>query len=1112
MEAAMRPPTLHIRLLGDFSLVYGDVPITAVNTPRLHSLLAYLVLHRDAPQLRQPLAFLFWPDTSEAQARTNLRQLFHQLRRALPDADRFLNADANTMGWRLDAAFQFDVAEFERALAVADAAEQADDQRVALEHAAQLYRADLLPNCYDDWIVPARERLHLGYRQALAQLIVLLEARRDYAAAIGHAQHLLQDDPLDEVAYRDLMRLLTLNNDRTGALRVYQTCVTNLQRELGVEPSQPTREAYEQLLRLDSPGSSTLQRQTMRDPGQPLINRQREWEQLRAAWRQASAGAPGFALITGEAGIGKSRLGEELLAWAEQQGIGVAKTRCYAAEGQLSLAPASDWLRSDVLRPYLARLATVWRSEVSRILPELLVEQPDLPPYEPMTEYGQRQRFFQALTHAVFAAPQPLLLLIDDLQWCDQETIEWLHFLLRFDQHARMLVVGTARAEEVPPHHPLRALLVHLRSTVHVAELVLQPLDAAETAQLATHVAGRELDEASAMRLYRETEGNPLFVVETVRAGVGASSQAPEGEQPGLSRPLSLTSDAHFLPPRVYAVIAGRLAQLSEDARELAKLAAAIGRPFSLDLLLDASHADENSAVRALDELWQKRIVREQGANNYDFTHDKLREVAYAEISAPQRYLLHRRIAQTLERTTDDDLAPVSGQIASHYERAGMVEQAIPHYQRAAVVAQRLYANEDAISLLSRGLTLLEQLSPSAQRDAQELSLQLALAPLYRMTKGWTSPEVEHVLARALALCDTVGDDTQRAQVCYGLQSLYVTQARLEKVQLVSDDLHELYQRTHGTSPPLVAEMMLTGSHLHLGRLTDASAEFEQMIATHDPTQLQRIVEEQGWNYAVHARAWHAHALWLLGYPQAALRRGHDAVRLAHDLAQPFNQALAAAYLALLHQLCAVEATARAQAEQALALTTEYKAPYYRAWSAILVSFALACEQPDAPAIAQLRQSIAAFTATGARLRLPYYLGLLAQACGRAGRAEEGLAASDEAMVVSRAHNERWWDAELHRLRGDLLLGGGAQAHEAEAAYLRAIEIARAQQARALELRAATSLARLWRASARADDARRLLDEVYAWFSEGFETPDLQAAQQLLTQLLCIAPSCSHSD
>jgi predicted ATPase/DNA-binding SARP family transcriptional activator len=1059
-------PTLHIRLLGHFSMVYGDELLAGINTPRLHSLLAYLILHRAAPQLRQHLAFLFWPDTSEAQARTNLRQLLHQLRRALPDADRYLHADASSLCWRADAAWDLDVARFERALAAADAAANEEDQCSALERAADLYRADLLPGCYDEWIVPERARLRQLHRHALARLINLLETRRNYAATIAYAQRLSHDDPLDEGAYRDLMRLHALNNDRASALRVYHTCVAALQRELGVEPSQPTRDAYERLLRRDSVIGAP-ERPSMRDAALPLVGRVREWEHLRAAWRHASTGEPGFVLITGEAGIGKSRLSEELLAWAERQGVGVAKTRSYAAEGQLSLAPVTDILRSDVLQPHLGQLDTIWRTEVSRILPELLVEQPDLPAYEPISDYGQRQRFFEALARAMLVAPQPLVLFVDDLHWCDQETIEWLHFLLRFDHHARMLVVGTVRTEEVSPQHPLRALLRHLHSTVHVTELALQPLDAAETAKLAAHIAGRELDLGVTMRLFGETQGNPLFVVETVRAGVGSfelhEQRAEIHNAPGEHRsalPSERSTQNLQVPPRVYAVIAGRLAQLSASAREVTELAAAIGRPFTLDLLVEAGHADEDHVVRALAELWQKRIVREQDTNSYDFTHDKLREIAYAETSAPQRRLLHRRIAQALERTADAD-ASVNGQIAAQYERAGMAKQAMPYYQRAAIAAQRLYANDDAISLLGRGLALLEYLPPGPQRDVQELHLQLALAPLYRMTKGWTSPEVETVLGRALALCDTVGDDTQRAQVSYGLQSLYVVQAKLEKVQLVSDDLHRLYQRTRGTQPPLVAEMMLTGSRLHLGRLAEASAKFEQMIATHDPPQLQRIVEEQGWNYAVHARAWHAHALWLLGDTQQALERGSDAVRLARDLGQPFNQAVAAAYLAMLHQFCADETTARTSAEQALALTTEVKAPYYRAWSAILVSYALACEQPDTPAITRLQNAITDFQATGARLRLPYYFGLLAHVCGLGGRIDEAIEAIDEGMAAARAHNERWWDAELHRLRGELLMEKGADRHEVEAAFGRAIEIARAQQARALELRAAASLARL---------------------------------------------------
>ena len=1098
----MTMPTLHLRLLGDFSLHYNDQQVTNLNTTRLRSLLTYLVLHRDVPQQRQHLAFLFWPDATEAQARNNLRQLLHQLRQAFPAVEHFLSADAHLLHWHPVTPFHLDVAEFEQTLTLADAATRRNDQhalQAALEQADNLYRGELLPGCYDEWILPERDRLRQRHLQVLEQLLRLFEVQGDNVTAIRYAQRLIGLDPLSEDLYRRLMRLFALKNDRASALHVYHTCVTTLQRELGVDPDPATREAYERLMQQETPIIPARAHQPLLAATPTLIGRKQEWEALQDAWHAASAGEPHFVLVTGEAGIGKSRLAEEFLLWASQQGAVTAKARSYAAEGQLSLAPVTDWLRSDGLRAPLRQLDAVWLTEVARILPELFAEQPDLPRYESVTEYGQRQRFFEALARAILVAPQPLLLLIDDLQWCDQETLEWLHFLLRFDPMARLLVIGCAREEELPPHHPLRTFLLHLRSSMRVTEITLQPLDAAETAKLASQVANRELDVDSVLHLFHETGGYPLFVVEMVRADLGrVSASQPEADHPHRQLPLD---DARTLPPRVHAVLVGRLLQLSASAREFVELAATIGREFTLDLLSTVGNADADSAVRALDELWHKRIVREHGANSYDFTHDKLREVAYGEISAPQRRMLHRRVAQALEAMHAEDLDSVSGQIASHYERAGMIEQALPSYQRAAAVAQRVYANEDAISLLSRSLELLELLPAGSKRDKQELSLQLALAPLYRVTKGWAAPELERVLDRALALCDTVGDDAQRAQTLYGLQSVYVVQAKLEKVQMVSDELQTLYQRSLGTAPPPFAGMMLAGARLHLGRITDANAQFVEIIAAHDPDQLLHLQESQGVNYAALARAWQAHALWCLGYPQQALSRGLDAVKLVQDLDQPFNQALVSAYLALLQQLRADEAVAREHAEQALALASKYQAPYYRAWAGILVSYALALEQPDEERIGRLRGSITEFKASSARLRLPYYLSLLAQVYGKAGRAEEGLASIDEALAEARTHNERWWDAELHRLRGEFLLMHGADASDVEAALLRAIEIARSQQARSLELRATMSLARLWIAQNRSDDARRQLSDLYAWFTEGFETPDLQAARLLLAQL-----------
>jgi hypothetical protein len=354
-----------------------------------------------------------------------------------------------------------------------------------------------------------------------------------------------------------------------------------------------------------------------------------------------------------------------------------------------------------------ARLA-----EVARLLPELLARQPGLPRPAALTEDWQRQRLFEGLARAVLGACRPLLLAIDDLQWCDRDTLEWLHFLLRFDRGARLLVTGTYRTEEVGEGHPLVSLLHALRPHGQVTEVELGPLDEAATRTLAARVAGREIDPGVAKLLFRETEGNPLFVVETVRAGLplrGPSQAAGPAALPGDPSPGGAA-----LPPKVRSVLEARLAQLSPPARDLAELAAVIGREFPFELLARAGRRDEEALVCELDELWQRRIVRERGASGYDFSHGKLQEVAYRNLSAARRRLLHRHVAQALEALHAEEPDVVSYQVAAHYERAGLPDEAIPHYLWAAEVARRVYANEEAVGLLRRGLALVEEAGPGA--------------------------------------------------------------------------------------------------------------------------------------------------------------------------------------------------------------------------------------------------------------------------------------------------------------------------------------------------------------------------------------------------------------
>lgn len=714
--------TLHLHLLGDFRLLNDDIPVTTVNTPRLQSLLAYLVLHRQTPQPRYHLAFLLWPDSTETQARTNLRNQFYLLRQALPKADRFLQADSKSLQWRPEAPFTLDVVEIETALVRAGQAQAQTERLAILETAAARYHGDLLPNCYDDWILPERERLQQQFGEILVRLIELLHDERNYPAAIHYAQRLLRHDPLHEAAYRRLMELYALNGDRAAALRTYHTCVTTLERELAVAPGPVTQELYERLLKIEIATGPDTPPATPLVAVSPLVGRRQEWAELQAAWQNltSSTGPARLVLLTGEAGIGKTRLAEELLHWTRRQGIETAAAHCYASEGGLAYAPVITWLRARPLPP----LEPVWSTEIARLLPEIELDHPKPPSPDPLTGTWQRQRLFEALARAALGgdSSQPRLFLLDDMQWCDRDTLEWLHYLLRFDPQARLLLVGTLRLEEVGDNPALETLLLDLRRNRLLTELALSPLNEAETASLAALMTGQELDPTLTAHLYRETEGSPLFVVEMIRAGLPLQPENLKSEEASRTSP-----PAASLPPAVQAIIQARLAQLSPAAHELTGLAATVGRAFTYSVLAEAAGGDEDRLVQELDELWQRRIIREQEADVYDFSHDKIREVAYTDLSPARRRWWHRRVAQALETLYRDEparplpfagqtLDSVSGQVAAHYEQAGLPQQASPYYQRAAEVARRTYTNKAAATYYHKALALLPESKDNAPR------------------------------------------------------------------------------------------------------------------------------------------------------------------------------------------------------------------------------------------------------------------------------------------------------------------------------------------------------------------------------------------------------------
>jgi DNA-binding SARP family transcriptional activator len=526
-ESRRLTSTLHIRLLGDFWIFRDQQVVTGVETPRLQSLLAYLLLHRDAPQPRSHLAYVFWPDSTEGQARTNLRKQVHYLRRTLPDADQFLQVDTQTLFWRPDAPLALDVADFEDALVRAELAEEAGNRvslQEALEQAVAVYKGDLLPSCYDEWLLTERQRLRDGFIWALERLIRLLEHERDYEAAIQAAQRLLRYDPLHEATCRRLMRLYALAGDRPHALRTYHTCATALQQELEVEPSAATRKAYEQLLQPAAPPDRPALNAVTE---LPLVGRKQEWARMQSAWQRAYVGRPQLVLLAGEPGIGKTHAAAAMVDWATRQGIVTASARCYASEGRLVYAPVADWLRTEPFGSALLSLDTVWLTEVARLLPELLVERPDIPPPGPLAESWQRQRLYDALTRAVLGQ-RPRLLVLDDVHWCDEDTLGWLSYVLRPQTWVRSggtgpeqtLIVATRGSDEVRADGALDALLADLHRADQLIQIELGPLSQEETLALAANAAGRPLHPGLAGSLYRRSKGNPRSVVELARAGL----------------------------------------------------------------------------------------------------------------------------------------------------------------------------------------------------------------------------------------------------------------------------------------------------------------------------------------------------------------------------------------------------------------------------------------------------------------------------------------------------------------------------------------------------------------------------------------------------------------
>jgi DNA-binding SARP family transcriptional activator len=995
---------LRARLLGAFDLWLGGEPLAPFDSARLESLLAYLLLHRDAPQPRQRLAFMLWPDSTEQQAQTNLRKVLHNLRRALPGADDLIDLTPRTLQWRGRASV--DVEEFERALAEG-----------RLEAAVETYTGELLEGRYDEWLLDERERLAGLYLDALERLTHQYEHDRRWAAAIRSAERLVAGDPLREQSHRLLIRTCHASGDRARALRAYHVCASTLERELGIGPSPATRALYEELIDAvpDADGAS--------GGSAPFVGRAAEMARLRGLWREATGGRAQIVLVTGEAGVGKTRLVDELRAQASTVTV---EARAYAAEGPVAYGLATAWLRADPVSARLPRLERAHLLELARLLPELTSQ---VPPPEPVPEAELRRRLFDAIGRALLAAGAPLLLIGDDVHWADTQSLRFLHYLMRAAPSARLLVACTARREELDENHPLRRLINAVQSLQRFTELPLERLDRNETALLAAGITGAPVDSAELDRLYGDSEGNPLFLVE------------------------ALQPDAPAATSQVQAVIAGRLERLSSAAGELAGVGAAIGREFTADVLAAATSLDDQRFVSALDELWRRGIVRAHGPGAYDFTHGRIRDAAYARLSPPRRRQLHLSIAWALEH---DEGAPAAA-VAMHYDHAGATSDAIRWYESAAEAAQWLHAHTEAVRALERALTLSDGLPPGqATAQLQLRLLTAAPAPLVAVA-GYGMDRLSQIHARAQDLSRQLGVELG-PPLTWSMALAGLVRGDWDSGRKLGEQLRTRAEHDDDQVLWVESDYILGIAAYWPGHLADARRHFEAAMARFRPERRRAHVLRYGQDVELVVRLRLAHTLWLLGHDREADRQHDLALAAVQESTHPYSRAITYLWAAIVALDRADLAEFRREVQAVGPYSTDEAPGQIRLPVELFEGYLEALEGRRATGLGRVRRVqeklVAAPFAPGqpglaTRILLDGYV--------LAGEARLGLALADEALGMGRGAH--LWEAEIRRLRAICLAELGGSDQEVRSELERALSVAQRQRARVFEERIRGTLA-----------------------------------------------------
>ena len=1013
-------------------------------------------------------------------------------------------------GYRLEIApEQLDSHRFERSVRAA-AGLPAAAALEALDRALALWRGPPFGDLAEAEFAHAEVRRldDLRNRAEEARARALVELGRPLEA-IGDLRRLADADPLREELARTLMLALYATGRQVEALAAYRELAGRL-RELGLAPSATTRSLEQRIL--DNDATLLAPVTTVAAIAAAPAGRAPELARLRAALARALSGRRVGVLASGEPGVGKTTLVDALLRDAGQSGAVAGVGQCLAqrgpgepympvleALGALARGPAGD-----AVVGALARGAPTWLVE----LPWLLGDDDDAEAIRLRAQGSTRARMLREMLEALDAvcAAVPLVLVLEDLHWADDSTLDLVAALLRRREPARLLLLGTYRSEGEPAVVELAHELV-VRGLCE--ELPVGRLDPrAVAAHLQTRFPSAPLPDGLAEVLARRSGGNPLFMRNLLDHWLAEGTLAERAGAVALERPRSALEAG--VPPTLHAHIRDQLERLPAADAELLGAASVAGRDFSVETLAAALERDREDVASRCAALARRTRLIERRDGRLAFPHDLYREVLYELLPSDARARLHARVGAHLADNSGHAASELAAELGFHFVAGRDPERAVPFLRLAAERAFGRNAHAEGIRHLRAALDAAAALEAGTERTRSEVELLSSLGQALVATGGWSAAEAEDALLRARALAARLSDNEPLVSVLLALATLYELRGEFTRANAMARECEELAP-SGNAEHELESSELLACNLFHQGSFARALEYADRGVALFEsgaaPGSYSTFPATLGDNAGVSCHDWAGLALWFLGRPDSALARATRALELARDRSRAYSLATARAQMAVVHQCRREPEAAIEWAEATIAAAQRLGYVYREAMGRVLRGWAMA-QLGDAPqGVREITEGLAASRGTGARMDDPHYLALLADAQLHAGDVDAGLAAVAAALGLARRERSLFYEPELHRLDGALHAAAG-RADVAEACLRRGLARAREQGSRALELRLATDLARTLGGG---PEARAVVAAVYASFEEGFATRDLRDAAATLGQAITPAPTSTST-